>query len=91
VAATDAAPFDRTIGPDNGERFAYCDLEGMSEAIESCLAGSRETRAAVERYDVERTLSHLESLYRGARSSAEVPTASDDEWGFGGEPREFGD
>ncbi|NKE38130.1 glycosyltransferase family 4 protein, partial [Natronococcus sp. JC468] len=23
VAATDAAPFDRTIGPDNGERFAY--------------------------------------------------------------------
>ena len=81
VAATDAPPFDRTIGPDNGERFAYGDLEAMVEAIETCLETERDTRTAVERYDVRRTMDHLEYLYRSVRSSAEeTPTAVEDGW-----------
>jgi glycosyltransferase involved in cell wall biosynthesis len=63
VAATDVLPFEQTIGEDNGERFAYGDLEAMVDAIETCLETDRDTRAAVERYSVEYTMDHLEQLY----------------------------
>ncbi|ADJ14198.1 glycosyltransferase [Halalkalicoccus jeotgali] len=64
VAAVDAPPFDRTIGPDNGVRFEYGDLDSMAGAIEACLDGDRETRAAVERYSIHHTIGLLETLYR---------------------------
>jgi len=66
VAAADVPPFDRTIGPENGARFAYGDVEEMADAVESCLTGERDTRAAVAEYDVERTVGELEDLYREA-------------------------
>ena len=81
VAAADVPPFDRTIGPGNGERFAHDDAEAMADAIETCLLTDRDTRAAVEGYDVRRTLAHLEYLYRSIRTSSEgVPTAAEDGW-----------
>ncbi|WP_339105647.1 glycosyltransferase [Haloterrigena salinisoli] len=81
VAATDVPPFDRTIGSDNGERFAYGDCEAMVDAVETCLRMDRDTRAAIERYDVRHTLDHLEHLYRNVRSSANTsPTDVTDEW-----------
>ncbi|WP_436348788.1 glycosyltransferase [Natronorubrum sp. FCH18a] len=81
VAATDAPPFDRTINTENGERFEYGDLEAMVDAVETCLETERDTRAAVERYDVNRTLDHLEHLYRSVQPSVdETPTTADDAW-----------
>ncbi len=64
VAAADVPPFDRTIGPANGERFEYGDLGSMVTAIETCLQTDRDTRAAIERYSVHRTLEQLETLYQ---------------------------
>ncbi|WP_247000420.1 glycosyltransferase [Halosolutus gelatinilyticus] len=63
VVAADVPPFDRTIGPGNGERFAYGDVDAMAAAIDACLDVDRDTRAAVERYSVDRTLAYLERLY----------------------------
>jgi 1,2-diacylglycerol 3-alpha-glucosyltransferase len=71
VAATDTAPFNRTIGPENGERFAYGDLTAMADAIETCLSASYDTRAAVERYAVEYTLDQLLKLYKSAPDSVD--------------------
>jgi 1,2-diacylglycerol 3-alpha-glucosyltransferase len=71
VAATDTAPFNRTIGPENGERFAYGDLTAMADAIETCLSESYDTRAAVERYAVEYTLDQLLKLYESAPDSVD--------------------
>ncbi len=88
VAATDAPPFDRTIGPDNGERFAYGDLDSMVEAIETCLATDRETRAAVERYSVGYTMDHLEQLYHNVPLSRdEAATDVESPWRLSEEER----
>ncbi|MFC4438621.1 MULTISPECIES: glycosyltransferase [Natrialbaceae] len=77
VAAADVAPFDRTIASANGERFEYGDIERMADAIETCLRTDRDARAAVERYDVRRTLDHLEHLYRSIQTSSdETPVTS---------------
>ncbi|WP_049922702.1 glycosyltransferase [Halopiger djelfimassiliensis] len=64
VVAPDVPPFDRTIGPENGERFVDGDREAMAAAIESCLETDRNTRSAVEQYAVYRTMEALERLYR---------------------------
>jgi glycosyltransferase involved in cell wall biosynthesis len=86
VAAADVPPFDRTIGPDNGERFPHGDVRAMADAIETCLRTDRDTRAAVEKYDVRRTLAHLEYLYRGVGTAADgIPTAVEDGWAFADE------
>jgi len=69
VAAADVAPFDRTIGPDNGERFEHGNVDAMCGAIEACLRGSYDTRTAVERFDVRRTVSLLDDLYRTVRTA----------------------
>ncbi|WP_247730119.1 glycosyltransferase [Halovivax limisalsi] len=66
VAAADVPPFDETIGPDQGERFELGDVASMVDAVERCLSGSYDTRAAVEPYDVRHTLETLEQLYRDA-------------------------
>ncbi|ELZ34591.1 glycosyltransferase [Halorubrum terrestre] len=63
VAAADVAPFDETIGPENGARFALGDLDDMERAVRDCLDGDRDTRAAVERFSVEQTIDELESIY----------------------------
>ncbi|WP_306060658.1 glycosyltransferase [Natronococcus wangiae] len=86
VAAADVAPFDQTIGSDNGERFEYGDLEAMADAIETCLRTDRDTRAAVDRYDVDHTLEHLEDLYRNVQTSGETPVTAD--WGVSEESQE---
>ena len=52
VAAADVAPFDETIGPENGARFAFGDLDDMERAVRDCLDGDRDTRSAVERFSV---------------------------------------
>jgi len=69
VAAADVPPFDRTIGPENGERFAYGDLGAMVEAIETCVHGEHDTRAAVEQYGVDRTIDQLTQLYHNVQTS----------------------
>ena len=81
VVAADVPPFDQTIGPENGARYAHGDLDAMAEAIESCLTTDRDTRAAVESYDVAHTLESLESLYRHGRLPAdERASEADDGW-----------
>lgn len=69
VAAVDAPPFDRTIGPENGERFEEGSVDSMTEAVEACLGSERPTRAAVERYSIHHTLDLLETLYRNVAAS----------------------
>ncbi|KYH26348.1 D-inositol-3-phosphate glycosyltransferase [Halalkalicoccus paucihalophilus] len=64
VAAVDAPPFDRTIGPENGERFEPGDMASMIEAVETCLDSEKRTRSAVERYSIHHTIDLLETLYR---------------------------
>ncbi|OAQ52451.1 glycosyl transferase family 1 [Natrinema mahii] len=88
VAATDVLPFAQTIGADNGERFAYGDLESMVDAIEACLETDRDTRAAVERYSVEYTMEHLEQLYHNVPlAKDESPVDADAPWHFSDEER----
>ncbi|WP_281195680.1 glycosyltransferase [Halorubrum sp. F4] len=88
VAAADVPPFDQTIAPDNGERFERGDLAGMIEAIEACLSTDRDTRGAVERFDVDRTLENLEHLYRNARTPTDRVAAVDDDWPLSDDPVE---
>ncbi|RKD95121.1 glycosyltransferase [Halopiger aswanensis] len=80
VVAADVPPFDETIGPENGMRFEYGDLEEMAATIEDCLAADWETRAAVEQYSVEQTLVHLEQLYENAPGSQTTTTSDDVPW-----------
>ncbi|RAW45190.1 glycosyltransferase family 4 protein [Halorubrum sp. 48-1-W] len=80
VAAADVPPFDQTIGSGNGERFTLGDLDGMVDAIETCLATDRDTRTAVEEFDVERTLEDLEHLYRNARTPTDPTAMAGDDW-----------
>jgi len=63
VAAADVAPFDETIDPENGARFALRDLGDMERAVRDCLDGDRDTRTAVERFSVSETITELESIY----------------------------
>ncbi|ELZ44797.1 glycosyl transferase group 1 [Halorubrum californiense DSM 19288] len=63
VAAAGVAPFDETIGPENGARFAFGDLDDMERAVRDCLDGDRDTRSAVKRFSVEQTIDELESIY----------------------------
>ena len=63
VAAADVAPFDRTIGDDNGARFEHGDLDEMERAVDDCLEGDRRTRAAVEAFSIDRTIDELEEIY----------------------------
>ena len=72
VAAANVQPFRETIGPENGARFEYGDLDEMQAAIEDCLSTDRRTRAAVERFAIDRTIDDLEAIYRGE------PVAVDD-------------
>lgn len=79
VVAPDVPPFDRTIGPDNGERFSYGDIESMATAIETCLRTERDTRGGIERYSVERTMSQLEAIYEDLTApEAPIPADSGD-------------
>jgi glycosyltransferase involved in cell wall biosynthesis len=68
VAAADVPPFTETIGPRNGARFEYGDLDSMAAAIDRCLDGSWDTRHGVEQYSVERTIHNLETIYGELRS-----------------------
>ena len=72
VAAANVQPFRETIGPENGARFEYGDLDEMQAAIEDCLSTDRGTRAAVERFAIDRTIDDLVAIYRGE------PVAVDD-------------
>ena len=72
VAAANVQPFRETIGPENGARFEYGDLDEIQAAITNCLSTDRETRAAVERFAIDRTIDDLEAIYRGE------PVAVDD-------------
>jgi len=72
VAAADVDPFTETIGPENGARFEYGNLEAMAAAIEQCLDEPRQPRAAVEKYSVTRTIEELERLYSSV-SRTEAP------------------
>ncbi|WP_138005106.1 glycosyltransferase [Halalkalirubrum salinum] len=84
VVAADTPPFDRTIQAGNGERFAHGEVDAMLEAIETVLQTDRDTRAAVDRFDVRRTMEDLEHIYRrsknptGDPAPAEVGVSADD-------------
>ena len=79
VAAADVPPFQDTIGPDNGRRFPYGDVDAMAEAVEDCMAEDWDTRRAVERFAVSRTMAQLETIYRDAAGVATTgtPTTAD--------------
>jgi 1,2-diacylglycerol 3-alpha-glucosyltransferase len=78
VAAADVPPFDETIGTENGERFEYGDIDEMSAAIETCLQTDRDTRTAVERYDVDATIDQLTYLYQNTQDVATELSLSDE-------------
>ncbi|QHS17263.1 glycosyltransferase [Halopenitus persicus] len=63
VAAADVPPFEETIGDANGARFAYGDLEDMQRAVEDCLHHEEDTRDAVRRFSITRTVDELERIY----------------------------
>ena len=69
VAAADVPPFTQTIGPQNGSRFEYGSLDSMVAAVDRCLDQSWNTRRAVEKYSVDRTVHNLETIYSELRSS----------------------
>jgi len=70
VAAADVPPFSETIGPQNGSRFEYGDLDSMAAAIDRCLDRSWHTRRGVEQYSVDRTIHNLETIYGELRSNS---------------------
>lgn len=70
VAAADTAPFDRTIGISNGERFEPEEVEAAVTAIRQCLGTERETREAVKQYSVTHTIEQIESLYENLTDGA---------------------
>ncbi len=78
VAAADVSPFDETIGPENGARFSLGDLGDMERAVRDCLDGDRDTRAAVERFSVTRTVDELESIYGAPAAEATSNDATTD-------------
>ncbi|WP_096390903.1 glycosyltransferase [Halopenitus persicus] len=63
VAAADVPPFDETIGNANGARFAYGDVDDMKRAVEDCLRHDADTRDAVRRFSITRTIDELERIY----------------------------
>lgn len=65
VAAVDLQPFNRTIEKDNGERFEYQNLGDMERAVRDCLEAERDTRKAVEKFSIDKTIDQLEELYEG--------------------------
>jgi len=70
VAAADVAPFTETIGPQNGSRFEYGDLDSMVASIDRCLDRSWRTRRGVEEYSVDQTIHSLETIYDELRSNS---------------------
>ena len=79
VAAADVPPFERTIKPGNGERFEYGNLDAMVAAIERCLETDRDTRAAIEQYDIHQTIDQLIHLYQTIERAPEDVSATDEE------------
>ena len=77
VAAADVDPFTETIGPKNGARFKYGDLNEMATAVEQCLDESWQPREAVEQYSVERTIQELERLYYSVNQRTAPRVAAD--------------
>ena len=70
VAAADVPPFTETIGPQNGTRFEYGDLDSMTTAIDRCLDRDWRTRRSVEQYSVDRTIRNLETIYGELRNNS---------------------
>ena len=64
VVAADNAPFDETIGEENGERFDLKDSESMAKAISKTLSNNYNCREAVEKYSLSSTIDQLEEIYR---------------------------
>jgi glycosyltransferase involved in cell wall biosynthesis len=63
VAAVDHFPFDETIKPENGERFTLGDPDEMERAVQKCIESERETREAVRKYSLTRSIDRIEELY----------------------------
>jgi 1,2-diacylglycerol 3-alpha-glucosyltransferase len=73
VVAADTAPFDKTIGINNGERFEPGNVDEAVTAIQQCLSTERETRAAVQQYSVTNTIEQIESLYENLANGVTDP------------------
>lgn len=65
VAAPDVQPFDETITDENGSLFEYQNIDEMAAAVRDCLQQERDTRAAVERFSLTKTVDELEEIYGG--------------------------
>lgn len=63
VVAADVHPFDKTI-QENGERFELRNLDDMKQKIETAINKDYESREAVRKYSVEKTIEQLQEIYR---------------------------
>lgn len=63
VAAPDLKPFNQTIKSENGSLFEFGSTESMRKSVEKCLRKDMDTRNAVEKYSIQKTIDRLEKLY----------------------------
>jgi 1,2-diacylglycerol 3-alpha-glucosyltransferase len=64
VLAPDVHPFDSTI-KGNGELFAAGDRKDFRKKLDKVLSTDYDTRKAVERFSMDKTMEELVELYRG--------------------------
>lgn len=64
VVAPDVHPFDRTIRGENGCRYVSGDSEDMRDKAMDAASREWDTRDAVQKYSLEKTIEKVESIYR---------------------------
>jgi glycosyltransferase involved in cell wall biosynthesis len=64
VVAADVHPFDKTILEENGLRYEKGDIQDLRQKIDLCREKEFDTRAAVEKYSLKKTIENLEEIYR---------------------------
>lgn len=63
VVAPDVVPFNNTIEKDNGFRYSNGDVEGFADKVEKATETDLDTRKAVEKYSLSKTIDELEEIY----------------------------
>lgn len=63
VVAPDAVPFENTIENENGLLYNAGDIDDFIRKIKEVLDQSRDTRSAVRKYSLSKTMDELEVIY----------------------------